>query len=192
MSGRVNRHAYEGMIAENLEWLRAQPRTLEREHIETILARSAEYEYGDGYGAARAHVEALAAKDEAIAVERAKVAALREAALRLGGTRCMHTTGCASHADSRTPCSCYIVDVDALLILARGHEAVTVGPSHKATIIARLGAAWERDEHQRLGQLISDAIIQHTNADDVFSVGDVDLVEACEQMVRDQEQSNPR
>jgi hypothetical protein len=46
MGSRMNRQAYEKMIVENLEWLRKQPRTLEREHIEMILEISADREYG--------------------------------------------------------------------------------------------------------------------------------------------------
>lgn len=45
MSSRMNRPAYEKMIAENIEWLLKQPRTLEREHIEQVLRVSADREY---------------------------------------------------------------------------------------------------------------------------------------------------
>ena len=34
------------MIREDLDWLLKQPRTLEREHIEVIVKRSVEHEYG--------------------------------------------------------------------------------------------------------------------------------------------------
>lgn len=40
MSGKLTRSAYEGLIDQNIEWLRLQPRTLEREHIETVLRAS--------------------------------------------------------------------------------------------------------------------------------------------------------
>jgi hypothetical protein len=49
----VTRAAYEGMIAEDVEWLRKQPRSLEREHIEAVLACSADREYGRDAIAAR-------------------------------------------------------------------------------------------------------------------------------------------
>ncbi len=43
----LTRAAYEKMIAENREWLSRQPRTLEREHVDLILQRSADHEYGE-------------------------------------------------------------------------------------------------------------------------------------------------
>ncbi|APU88991.1 hypothetical protein Rctr197k_196 [Virus Rctr197k] len=43
---RVNRWAYEKMIAGDLEWLRKMPSTIERRHIELVLERSADHEYG--------------------------------------------------------------------------------------------------------------------------------------------------
>lgn len=43
--GRLNRTAYERLIAENIEWLLKQPRTLERDHIECILRNSPDKEY---------------------------------------------------------------------------------------------------------------------------------------------------
>ena len=46
MPTTLNRTAYEKLIAEDLEWLLAQPRSLEREHIEAIVRRSADHEYG--------------------------------------------------------------------------------------------------------------------------------------------------
>lgn len=44
-SKKVNRATYERMIEENLAWLLAQPRTLERDHIEAIVRHSPEQEY---------------------------------------------------------------------------------------------------------------------------------------------------
>jgi len=44
---RMNREAYEKLIAENLEWLEKQPRTLEREHVIQIVRQSPDREYGD-------------------------------------------------------------------------------------------------------------------------------------------------
>tara|TARA_R110002096_G_scaffold396373_1_gene592228 strand:- start:88 stop:282 length:195 start_codon:yes stop_codon:yes gene_type:complete len=35
------------MIKENLEWLKKQPDTLENRHIQNIVKRSAEHEYGN-------------------------------------------------------------------------------------------------------------------------------------------------
>jgi len=45
MGTTLNRDAYERLIAEDLEWLLKQPRTLERDHIESIVRRSADHEY---------------------------------------------------------------------------------------------------------------------------------------------------
>ena len=45
MGTTLNRSAYEKLIAENIEWLLKQPRTLERDHIEAIVRRSADHEY---------------------------------------------------------------------------------------------------------------------------------------------------
>jgi hypothetical protein len=46
--GRMNRASYERMIAENIEWLEQQPRTLERDHVIAIVKASADHEYGAG------------------------------------------------------------------------------------------------------------------------------------------------
>lgn len=43
---RMSRGSYEVMIKEDLEWLDAQPRTLEREHIRLIVQQSVQQEYG--------------------------------------------------------------------------------------------------------------------------------------------------
>lgn len=45
MASKLNRHAYEQLIREDLDWLLAQGRTLERDHIELIVRGSAEHEY---------------------------------------------------------------------------------------------------------------------------------------------------
>lgn len=42
----LNREGYEKLIQEDLEWLRKQPRTLEREHIELIVSQSPDQLYG--------------------------------------------------------------------------------------------------------------------------------------------------
>lgn len=42
----MNRAAYERLIAEDIEWLLKQPRTLERAHIELILRLSPDDQYG--------------------------------------------------------------------------------------------------------------------------------------------------
>jgi hypothetical protein len=39
------RHAYEQLIAEDIAWLRLQPRCLEREHIEAALTYSVKLHY---------------------------------------------------------------------------------------------------------------------------------------------------
>lgn len=46
MSTRLNREAYEKLVKEDIEWLRQQPRTLERDHILVILEKAVDYEYG--------------------------------------------------------------------------------------------------------------------------------------------------
>jgi hypothetical protein len=45
MSMKLTRAGYEKLIAENIEWLLAQPRTLEREHIIMIVKASPDREY---------------------------------------------------------------------------------------------------------------------------------------------------
>lgn len=45
MSGKITRLAYQQLIAENIAWLEAQPRTLEREHIIGIVRESERYYY---------------------------------------------------------------------------------------------------------------------------------------------------
>ncbi len=46
MSTTLNRPAYERLISEDIKWLLEQPRTLERDHIESVLMHSAEALYG--------------------------------------------------------------------------------------------------------------------------------------------------
>lgn len=45
---KMNRASYEQLIAEDVAWLLAQPRTLERDHIETVLRASPGREYDRG------------------------------------------------------------------------------------------------------------------------------------------------
>lgn len=45
MSSKMNKAAYQQLIAEDLAWLGKQPRTLEREHIKLIIQRSVMHEY---------------------------------------------------------------------------------------------------------------------------------------------------
>lgn len=45
MGTTLNRHAYQRLIDEDLEWLLKQPRTLERDHIEAIVRISPKREY---------------------------------------------------------------------------------------------------------------------------------------------------
>jgi hypothetical protein len=47
-SKKVNRATYERLVEEDLAWLMAQPRTLEREHIALIVRQSVEQEYPVG------------------------------------------------------------------------------------------------------------------------------------------------
>lgn len=46
MPSTVNRKTYEWLIYGDLVWLLAQPRSLERDHIEAVLRDSAERLYG--------------------------------------------------------------------------------------------------------------------------------------------------
>lgn len=46
MSGQLNRHAYRKLVQEDIDWLLAQPRTLERDHIHAVLLASELHEYG--------------------------------------------------------------------------------------------------------------------------------------------------
>lgn len=57
MSGKLTRDAYGRLIAEDLKWLRAQPRTIERDHIAAIVEASVAHEYD-----LRAEVERLRAE----------------------------------------------------------------------------------------------------------------------------------
>ncbi len=45
MGGKLTKHAFEGMITQDIEWLMKQPRTLERTHIVQILEKCAEHYY---------------------------------------------------------------------------------------------------------------------------------------------------
>lgn len=45
MSDKLAKHAYEKLVAEDLAWLDAQPRTLEREHVRAIVEQSVKFNY---------------------------------------------------------------------------------------------------------------------------------------------------
>lgn len=45
MPCQLNKAAYEQLIKEDVEWLRQQPRTLERHHIEQVLLSSVDCYY---------------------------------------------------------------------------------------------------------------------------------------------------
>ena len=45
MGSKLMRHAYERLIAEDLEWLERQPHSLERDHIRVVLECSADLHY---------------------------------------------------------------------------------------------------------------------------------------------------
>lgn len=45
MSRKLNELAYRKLIEEDLEWLDKQPRTLERQHIESIVRESTFFNY---------------------------------------------------------------------------------------------------------------------------------------------------
>jgi hypothetical protein len=61
MSGKVTRGAFQQLIAEDIAWLEAQPRTLEREHIIGIVCVSERYYYDEAQDEAikAARVQAL-------------------------------------------------------------------------------------------------------------------------------------
>jgi hypothetical protein len=46
VSSRLTRQAYQKLVDEDLAWLKRQPPSLERDHIECILNSSVFYEYG--------------------------------------------------------------------------------------------------------------------------------------------------
>ena len=45
MNMRMTRDAYEEIVRQDLEWLRRQPRSLERDHIVVVLEHSVRTEY---------------------------------------------------------------------------------------------------------------------------------------------------
>lgn len=47
MTMPLTRSAYEKLIAEDIQWLMSQPRSLERDHIWAVLQASADHEYGE-------------------------------------------------------------------------------------------------------------------------------------------------
>jgi hypothetical protein len=47
MSGKLTRIAYRQLIAEDIQWLESHPRTLERDHIISIVRESERYYYED-------------------------------------------------------------------------------------------------------------------------------------------------
>jgi hypothetical protein len=47
MTMKLSRDAYQDLIDGNLDWLAAQPMSLERTHIEMILRASPKHEYDD-------------------------------------------------------------------------------------------------------------------------------------------------
>lgn len=49
MSMRLNRGAYAALADEDIAWLRAQPRTLEREHVIAVVEASKEFCYPEKY-----------------------------------------------------------------------------------------------------------------------------------------------
>lgn len=46
MSIRLNRESYQKLVDEDIEWLLKQPRSLERDHIESIVKNSVDIYYG--------------------------------------------------------------------------------------------------------------------------------------------------
>ena len=46
MGMKVNREAYQKLIDEDIEWLMKQPRSLERDHIVSVLKNSVKRIYG--------------------------------------------------------------------------------------------------------------------------------------------------
>jgi hypothetical protein len=53
----LNRAAFERLIVEDLSWLRGQPRTLERDHIEDLLCAAAHMYYDVGPAPLRLRVQ---------------------------------------------------------------------------------------------------------------------------------------
>lgn len=46
MAGKLTRGAYEQLVSQDIEWLRQQPRTLERDHVIAIVEQSIDLHYG--------------------------------------------------------------------------------------------------------------------------------------------------
>lgn len=74
MAGKVNRHAYQTMIDQDVAWLESMPRTLERDHAIMIVKDSVRAYY-DRAGSCPEHP--MPGKDHD---------------LRPGTTECMHRT----------------------------------------------------------------------------------------------------
>lgn len=77
MSSKLTRAAYRQLIGEDIAWLEAQPRTLERDHIIAIVRESERYYYDSAQAEAvgAVHTRALRPLDER---ERARVLASEE------------------------------------------------------------------------------------------------------------------
>jgi hypothetical protein len=73
-------------------------------------------------------------------------------------------------------------DYDQLLKLLSDLRPVPKGrantPAKKGDVVATILAAWNEYPHQRLGQLIQNAMYQRTNAD-LFNIEDQDLADVC-------------
>jgi hypothetical protein len=46
---RLNKHGYEQLINEDIEWLQKVPRSLERDHIIAVLKASIKHEYPEAF-----------------------------------------------------------------------------------------------------------------------------------------------
>lgn len=103
MSGKLTRAAFQQLIAEDIAWLEAQPRTLEREHVIQAVREAERYYYED-------------AQDEAIK-------AAREKALRpLDPTERMTVRGKLLDIVPTAAFIAVIVVMDEILERRKGHE----------------------------------------------------------------------
>ncbi len=71
MSMRMTRREYERLVAENIAWLKTMPRTLERDHILTILGEAVRYEYDSDYARGVADERARVVADLVKSADRA-------------------------------------------------------------------------------------------------------------------------
>ena len=96
MSCKLNRAAYQKLVDEDVEWLLAQPRALERDHVIDIVKESVGYYYDHAQLAAQsAQIETLQKRVAELETIAKKAAAYRaECRQYPSRTRDVHRLGC--------------------------------------------------------------------------------------------------